>query len=65
MFPTFWLWLFLGEVWFLNFLSIVGLVENHLRFFRVKPIPCKFTTVSDVNTKPLFVMINEMPSAPD
>ena len=61
---SFCLWHFLGEVWLVDLLSVIGFWKHHFRFFWIKPFSCVLVSISKVNTWVLFVMVDKMQTSP-
>lgn len=53
------------EVRLLYFLSVLSLVEYNFRLSWIKPFTSVFFSISNIDTDPILVVINEMPSAPN
>ena len=52
------------EIRLLDLLSIICFGKHNLRLSWIKPFTCVFVSISNINTEPILIMINKMPSSP-
>ena len=53
------------EIRLLYLLSVISFAKDNFRLSGIKPFASVFVSISNINTEPIFIVINKMPSTPN